>query len=397
MPAETSTAIPPTPFKPSGDPRRKFAIACQGGGSHTAFTAGLLAGLLADDVFWSHHRLVGLSGTSGGAVCASLAWSGLHSAMLQPGVNQQPVFASDSKAAREEAARRVLGFWSDLGSPWNQDQCLNQWSLVLSRLPVVADFVPSAVSAYTVDRMKDQLSRYFLPPRDVAKTRLPRLYVGAVDICQGKRHVFRDSQVDVEAIIASAAVPPLYQPVSKRTGDVASWYWDGLFATNPPVSEIIRGNEDIDHIDKPDLLLVIRINPTTKPAPPVLFRDQVDRRNELAGNLALSQELDAILAINALLEETSRGSVTCEVERQDGRVVERVFKPVRIEQVELDDAVAEFGGGRDIALDLASKFSIAPGFIRDLMDVGLEQARRTSAKLMTETQEAVGSAYRGNA
>jgi hypothetical protein len=42
-------------------------------------------------------------------------------------------------------------------------------------------------------------------------------------------------------------------------------------------------------------------------------------------------------------------------------------------------------------LDLASKFSIAPGFIRDLMDVGLEQARRTSAKLITEKKE-VGSA-----
>ena len=138
-----------------------------------------------------------------------------------------------------------------------------------ARLPVVSDFVPGAVSAYTFDRMKDQLSRYFIPPTDVPKTLLPRLYVGAVDICAGKRHVFRDSQVDVEAIIASAAVPPLYQPVPKRTGDVESWYWDGLFATNPPVSEIVQGNEDIDHIDKPDLLLVIRINPTRKPAPPV--------------------------------------------------------------------------------------------------------------------------------
>jgi NTE family protein len=165
-----------------------------------------------------------------------------------------------------------------------------------------------------------------------------------------------------------------------------------LFATNPPVSEIVQGNEDIDHIDKPDLLLVIRINPTRKPAPPVLFRDQVDRRNELAGNLALSQELDAILAINAILEETSRGSVTCDVKRHDGRVVKRVFEPVRIEQVELDDAVAEFGEGRNIDLDLASKFSITPGFIRDLMDVGLEQARRTSAKLMTGKQKEVGSA-----
>jgi NTE family protein len=52
---------------------RTVAIACQGGGSHTAFTGGALQRLLAD----SNHTVVGLSGTSGGAVCALLAWYGL--------------------------------------------------------------------------------------------------------------------------------------------------------------------------------------------------------------------------------------------------------------------------------------------------------------------------------
>src|SRR4051794_41221774 len=49
------------------------AIACQGGGSHTAFTGGALQRLVADE----NHRVVALSGTSGGAVCALLAWYGL--------------------------------------------------------------------------------------------------------------------------------------------------------------------------------------------------------------------------------------------------------------------------------------------------------------------------------
>ncbi|SDW73946.1 NTE family protein [Haloarcula vallismortis] len=47
------------------------AIACQGGGSHSAFTAGALQRLLpAVD---AEHNLVGLSGTSGGALCAVTA------------------------------------------------------------------------------------------------------------------------------------------------------------------------------------------------------------------------------------------------------------------------------------------------------------------------------------
>ena len=41
------------------------AIACQGGGSHTAFTAGVLKGLLRE---WpDEYELVGISGTPGGA------------------------------------------------------------------------------------------------------------------------------------------------------------------------------------------------------------------------------------------------------------------------------------------------------------------------------------------
>jgi NTE family protein len=53
---------------------RRVAIACQGGGSHTAFTAGVLGRLLGAEEL-NRYEIVGLSGTSGGAVCALLAWT----------------------------------------------------------------------------------------------------------------------------------------------------------------------------------------------------------------------------------------------------------------------------------------------------------------------------------
>ena len=56
--------------------RKRIAIACQGGGSHTAFTAGVLERLLGAEEL-AGYEVVGLSGTSGGAVCALLAWSAL--------------------------------------------------------------------------------------------------------------------------------------------------------------------------------------------------------------------------------------------------------------------------------------------------------------------------------
>jgi NTE family protein len=53
--------------------KKRVAIACQGGGSHTAFTAGVLKGLLLSGRL-QEHEVVALSGTSDGAVCALLAW-----------------------------------------------------------------------------------------------------------------------------------------------------------------------------------------------------------------------------------------------------------------------------------------------------------------------------------
>ena len=58
--------------------RRRIAIACQGGGSHTAFTAGVLRELLTDGTLDEQgYEIVGLSGTSGGAICAFLTWYAL--------------------------------------------------------------------------------------------------------------------------------------------------------------------------------------------------------------------------------------------------------------------------------------------------------------------------------
>jgi predicted acylesterase/phospholipase RssA len=51
----------------------KIAIACQGGGSQTAFTAGALKAIV-DRHIGREFEIVSISGTSGGAVCATLLW-----------------------------------------------------------------------------------------------------------------------------------------------------------------------------------------------------------------------------------------------------------------------------------------------------------------------------------
>src|SRR4051794_8779404 len=91
---------------------RTVALACQGGGSHTAFTGGVLQRLLADQ----NHRVVALSGTSGGAVCALLAWYGLLT------------------GGAAEAGRLLERFWEDTAATSLRDRAANAWLVGLARL-----------------------------------------------------------------------------------------------------------------------------------------------------------------------------------------------------------------------------------------------------------------------
>jgi hypothetical protein len=80
----------------TGAGHTRVTIACQGGGSHTASTAGVLARLFEDGL--PDHEIAGLSGTSGGAICAVPAWSALRAG--------DPAGAPRARGA---GARRDLG------------------------------------------------------------------------------------------------------------------------------------------------------------------------------------------------------------------------------------------------------------------------------------------------
>jgi len=51
------------------DETKRVAIACQGGRSRTAFTAGVVKTILKDKK--EKYEIAALSGTSGGAICAA--------------------------------------------------------------------------------------------------------------------------------------------------------------------------------------------------------------------------------------------------------------------------------------------------------------------------------------
>lgn len=84
--------------------RRRIAIACQRGGSHTAFTAGALKTILEKVRDEQRYEIVALSGTSGGAICAFLAWY----ALLQSDTGNEVI----EEVSINNAIEALHSFWT---------------------------------------------------------------------------------------------------------------------------------------------------------------------------------------------------------------------------------------------------------------------------------------------
>jgi NTE family protein len=259
------------------------AIACQGGGSHTAFTAGVLQELLAG---WTdEYELVGISGSSGGAFNALATWFGLVT-------------------GDEEKAIGLLGdLWEDISAKSYADRWLNSWVSGYSELENSGLPVPQ-ISPYQVpgpsvgrERIRSILDRHVdfdeLPA--LCGRDSPELVVGTVDVNGGVFETFTNENVTTDAVLASAAVPNLFEAVEIH----GHLHWDGLFSQNPPIDDLLT----VDADRKPDELWVIQINPQVREGTPTTLEEIADRRNELSGNISLNQELRFVERVNEWIDQ----------------------------------------------------------------------------------------------
>lgn len=310
---------------------RNVAIACQGGGSHTAFTAGALARLLPAVDASDDHRLVGLSGTSGGVFSALAAWYGL---------------LTEGSAGAED---RLHALWAELCADGPVDRALNAGAVFGSRAinsgigaPQISPYY-TPFSDYGQDRLRDALERTvaFDALPELAGPDAPALVVGTVDINGGCFEAFTDAEITPEVMLASAALPELFEAVEMD----GHYHWDGLFSQNPPVGELMHRPAE----RKPHELWVVQINPQTYEGEPRSILEIADRRNELAGNISLNQELQFVEQVNEWVDE--------------GRLPEREFNHTEIRRLQF---------GR--TLGPSSKLDRSPEFIRRLLADGERRA-----------------------
>ncbi len=305
------------------------AIACQGGGSHTAFTAGVLQELLAR---WDEndHELVGISGTSGGAFNALAVWSAL--------VTGEPA----------DGIEHLEGIWDDLTATGVGDRLTNDALRTVSRWESSGLAIP-ALSPYQVPasgmgkRRIERTLRNTIDFDAIAEhcgPDAPELVVGTVNVNDGVFETFTDEAVTPEAVLASAAVPNLFEAVEID----GHYHWDGQFSQNPPIGDLMA----VDPARKPDELWVIQINSQTFEGEPTSLDVIADRRNELSGNISLNQELGFIEQVNDWVAT--------------GKLPADEFSQTSIHRIEMEDRY-----------HCSTKLDRDPDFIAELLALGRER------------------------
>jgi NTE family protein len=247
-------------------------LALQGGGSHGAFTWGVLDRLLEEP----RLRIAAISGTSAGA---------MNAAVLADGWTEGG--AQGARKALETYWQRVsrAAAYSPLQrSPF--DRLLGRWALDLSPAYIAMDLMSRVLSPYVLNPLGFNPLRSILA-ESIDFDRLIRspikLFITATNVRTGRGRIFRNSEITADVLLASACLPTMFRAV-EIDGDP---YWDGGFAGNPTITPLIRESDAHDTI-------LVQINPRERPDTPRSASDILNRLNEISFNSPLMKELRMI-------------------------------------------------------------------------------------------------------
>lgn len=354
--------------------KTKIAIACQGGGSLAAFTAGALQALFENGI-QDTFDITSLSGTSGGAICAALAWYSLKKG--------------------ENPSERLANFWQDNAAQTSQERLFNDATIktlelagkgVLPKLdispssPTLSRWLSLTATALGLRSQFSSLQKLLEAHIDFQEIASwepqpdpPILVMGAINVLNGKPSTFNsaDESLIVEHILASCAAPTLFPAV--EIGDDA--YWDGMFADNPPLLALTDPKFIVSADNVPEELWVIKLNPTCRSSVPSYKDDILDRRSELEGNVSIFQNFRSLEQINDFLvagafnQEFLANYHIKQPIKFPRSFAEQEDKPYHIPFIEMSADLQEM-------LSYESKFDRNPKFIHRLIEDGKQQAKK---------------------
>jgi NTE family protein len=258
-------------------------LALQGGGSHGAFTWGVLDRLLEE----SWLRIEAISGTSAGA---------MNAAVLADGWTKDG--ASGARAALNAYWERVAS--AAAFSPLQRtplDRLLGRWTLDTSPAFIAFDLVSRVFSPYDLNPGGHNPLTAILN-ESINFTRLAqspiKLFVTCTNVRTGRGRIFRNAELTPDVLLASACLPTLFQAI-EIDGEA---YWDGGFAGNPTITPLVRESASQDTI-------IVQINPRERPGTPRSAPEILNRLNEVSFNATLMKELRMIALMRQLVDPGS--------------------------------------------------------------------------------------------
>jgi NTE family protein len=244
-------------------PSRCLNLALQGGGAHGAFTWGVLDALLEDPGI----GFDGLSGSSAGAMNAVVLADGWI------------------KGGRDGARQGLADFWAEIGKQMpaaatrGEGEAMGLSSAGKLLASWAGYFSPAQLNPFDLNPLRDLLNRQI----DFARLRTScpfKLFIGTTQANTGKLRLFRETELTVEVMLASACLPKIHHAV-QIDGEP---YWDGGYSANPAVFPLFYD------CDSRDVLLVL-LSPLKYDTTPRTVEEIEARIAELAFSANLTREM----------------------------------------------------------------------------------------------------------
>ncbi|GAB4188967.1 MAG: patatin-like phospholipase family protein [Thalassobaculales bacterium] len=249
---------------------KRINLALQGGGAHGAFAWGVLDRIAEDP----RLEIEGICGTSAGAMNAAIAAHGL---------------ATGGPAGMKAALAAFWGRVAEIGA-FSPLRGAADWSPLWLWL----DGCTRVLSPYQFNPLNYNPLRAILDEQlDCGDLRQApvKLFVCASNVLTGKIKVFSNEDVSIDAVLASACLPHLFQAVEID----GEHYWDGGFMGNPPIYPLIYHCQSRD-------VVIVTLNPMAIPEVPTTAQAIADRVNTLSFNSSLMREMRAIHFVTRLID-----------------------------------------------------------------------------------------------
>ncbi|MBE0463488.1 MAG: patatin-like phospholipase family protein [Halomonadaceae bacterium] len=322
---------------------KKLDLALQGGGAHGAYSWGVIDRLLEDD----RIEIEGISGTSAGAM---------------NGVVMADALTRGDKLLARQA---LTDFWqavsrAGMASPVRRspmDIWTGNWSLDHSPGYIAMDIMTRLVSPYqfnplNVNPLREIVAEHIDFER-VRQCDQLKLFVAATNVRTGKQRVFRREEMSLDAVMASACLPLMFQAV-EIDGEA---YWDGGYMGNPALFPLMEECSSRD-------ILLVQINPISRDTVPTSASSILNRLNEITFNAALIKEIRMIALLQHALEE--QGITNC-------------YQQALFHRISGEQALEE--------LSVSSKLNSEWAFLSYLF----EQGRAAAQRWLDEHFEAIGN------